>query len=599
MKRRKNIVKRLLALGMVAAILTGCGNSGSTESSVKSQDTASSVQSQEEASTEQAEESIYPDYLNLDGYRPIVNEGEEITITMMILRSSGSQMPAEDTWFYNFIEEKLNINLEVEVVTSENVSERKSLMMMSGDMPDIMANLGFSTGDVMKYGVEEELFLPISDYFDETLTPNLVATLDEFEDAKIASTAPNNKIYTMPAISAVKPGYGSSLPMDRVFIDTKYLEAAGITEVPDTLDGFVDMLRTFKEMDPEVMGVSEIWPLVGCDGLERSIFANAFVWAMKTGESFVDPMWDVETEEIVIPAFQEKYGEYLKLMNTLYTEGLLHPDYYTMDGTAARALMTERKTPVIADWAPYLSQPDNWSEYVGVAALKSEWCEEGISTRSLDYSRGDFYISADTEYPELCVRLLDYLYSDEGSVYAIFGAYAGDDTLDMIPGMQYVIKDGVEEFQMDPENFEEEWGDKYETSYQWRTDYIQLFSQSYFNEDKIDRCIVEHFGYEYEVPELSLQSRDNHYRLMVMEAAGDHLVSPLPVSYMSSDNLERYSDLRTVIKNHVDVETAKFVVGQRPLSELDDFFEELKAIGSEEYAELVLTPYENYTRPEE
>ena len=86
---------------------------------------------------------------------------------------------------------------------------------------------------------------------------------------------------------------------------------------------------------------------------------------------------------------------------------------------------------------------------------------------------------------------------------------------------------------------------------------------------------------------------------MVMEAAGDHLVSPLPASYMSSDNLERYSDLRTVIKNHVDVETAKFVVGQRPLSELDDFFEELKAIGSEEYTELVLTPYENYTRPEE
>lgn len=42
-------------------------------------------------------------------------------------------------------------------------------------------------------------------------------------------------------------------------------------------------------------------------------------------------------------------------LNTLYSEELIHPDFFTIDKTAARALYTEGAVPVLCDAAPYLS----------------------------------------------------------------------------------------------------------------------------------------------------------------------------------------------------------------------------------------------------
>ena len=51
--------------------------------------------------------------------------------------------------------------------------------------------------------------------------------------------------------------------------------------------------------------------------------------------------------------------------------------------------------------------------------------------------------------------------------------------------------------------------------------------------------------------------------------------------YLEAEQAARYTDLKTVIKNYVNTETAKFVVGQRSLDELSDFFDELKNMGIE------------------
>ncbi len=97
-------------------------------------------------------------------------------------------------------------------------------------------------------------------------------------------------------------------------------------------------------------------------------------------------------------------------------------------------------------------------------------------------------------------------------------------------------------------------------------------------------------------PELNLADPDDHYSYLIYTAQNPYLVDPLPTPYMTGEQSIRYTDLRTVINDYVKAETAKFVVGQRPLEELDQFFEELKGMNSEEYLALCQEIYANYTR---
>ena len=60
---------------------------------------------------------------------------------------------------------------------------------------------------------------------------------------------------------------------------------------------------------------------------------------------------------------------------------------------------------------------------------------------------------------------------------------------------------------------------------------------------------------------------------------------------MSEDDALTASDLLSVLKNHIESETAKFVTGIRPLSELDAFMAELEALGVKEYIALYEEAY--------
>jgi len=54
------------------------------------------------------------------------------------------------------------------------------------------------------------------------------------------------------------------------------------------------------------------------------------------------------------------------------------------------------------------------------------------------------------------------------------------------------------------------------------------------------------------------------------------------------------ADLSTVINDYVTSETAKFIVGARPLDELDAYFAELKDLGIEEYIDIYTNAWAGY-----
>ena len=591
MKKR---IKALVSMGLAMAMLAACSNQEVVSSEQKESETTEN--SVVEASTEEKiEEPMYPEYLNLESARPIVNEGEEITLKVAIQRASVAETPVEDLWFFRFVEEKLNINLEVEWLTTENYEERKSLMLASNDLPDLMIGLSLKKDEVLKYGVENEMLLPLSDYVSEELTPNMLAIWEKFADYMPAYTAPNGKVYTIPAMASKIGLHGKSntVPVYRGYFHPKYVEAAGIQELPDTLDEFVDYLRAVKALDPAEMGVDEIWPMVPSPfSYDHAYFTNAFGWMTENFKDFTVPCWDVEKGELVVPFLEDKFTDYITFYNMLYTEGLMHPDYYTMDNATIRAY--ESNTAIAFDILPVLYGVQDFENYHYLLPLSSEWNTEGNVTAGLVTGEGGIYVSSATEYPEVCMRFLDYLCSDEGLVYYAYGPAAGsEDTLGMITG--YQVKEDLSGFY-----YEEVQSGKYSDEFTYTSNVINLTHAQVLPQDAATTYRYEMAGIEAsKVPEhkLNLANAGGFAENEWANAAKGKLVDQLPTAFISTDVLERYTDLKTVLNNYINSEMAKFVVGQRALSELPDFMKELKVMGGEEYRDIILGAYANYEKP--
>lgn len=575
---RKKLLSLFLAFGMVSACFSGCGTEGSENTESKGQ----SGKEQEIESETDNEDSIYPDYLNLESARPMVKDGEEITLSVLTLRGAGATSDINDQWFVKFLEEKMNVKLEIEEVTYDTASDKLNLMFASNELPDILFYAEFGNSDVLKYGVEEEMLLPISDYFSEELTPNILATLSDYPDIADIYTAPNGKMYTLPSIAWNDPGLGNTVGKTFLLYNKEYLSAVGIEsqeELPTTLDEFTDLLRKFQEMDPAVMGVDEIYPLLVNAGLDTYTMPACYGW-VPTG-SYLKPTWDVNKEEVVIPCMEENYAEYLKYYNMLYTEGLIHKDFYTIDVATQRALIAEGKCPVVYDYAPSTFGGLSGDWYVA-APLTSEYCDIPVVAQGDVFYNPYTFISADTEYPELCVRILDYLYSDEGSLYENYGPMAGsDDTMGLVDGFTVSEEAGIQTPTSD-----------------YSLNQIQIAQCAPINQTRMMDYAYELAGMERKVMREveDAINEDWAYLLEKYKIQQGAIQKTLPAVYLDSDANEKLTDLSSVIGDHVKAETAKFVTGIRALDEIDDFFEELKELGGEEYRQIYLDAYKDYVR---
>ena len=91
-----------------------------------------------------------------------VDHSEEITVTMMTSEASTQKFPTE-SYVYDYIKEKFNINLELQPIPSSDYETKLSTVLASGQMPDILG--GVSVEKVLKYA-PMGMFLNLNDYKD-------------------------------------------------------------------------------------------------------------------------------------------------------------------------------------------------------------------------------------------------------------------------------------------------------------------------------------------------------------------------------------------------------------------------------------------------
>ena len=574
-KNKKRFIALALAMTTLVSVV-GCGGKSETEApDVAAEETVEAVV---EAELE---------WLNPSTTLPIVKDGTEKTLEIYC-KSSDASIKPEETWLYKFIEEEMNINLEVTLFDDNNKAEFLSLAFAGGDLPDIIIGGDFTSTDLVKYGVVEEQIIDLAPYME--YMPNQTVIYEQYPEYKSVITDSEGHVWSTGRIA--DPTYRGNIT--RAFVNYDWLEACN-QEVPATLDEFLESLRAFKEMNEDCVPLGGTWGWYSSGAYLLNAFG--YLTADTKGMSMC-----LRNGEPVLPvADREAYGAYLEFMNTLYKEELIHPDYFTMSSESMQALKTEGRVGYMFQ-APFVYMSD-FSSWWGAAPLTSEYNDKQQWPAALNtLSLGKAVITSSCEEPELAATFIDFFYDYDHYIYSSVGPtteeteyhYDGfgenfgwhfDDTYTRV----------VDEYENNK--------DKYSTKNEYLMRNIQLWSNPTFgltsvlDPNALDPNTAGDPDTSMEdtsVLRKEITNGQKHFEIALQETMGDYVTTDLyPTAvYLDAEVAEEMNNLLVVITEYAEQEAAKFITGARPLEELDAYFDEIEGLGAKEYVQ-VYTDYYN------
>ena len=592
MKKMRQILALVLALVMVLSCFAGC----TQNQEEKPEETKSQQQGGSKETTPAESEKTFS--------HPVTTE--PITISILTTRHSTATNDAKDTWFFQHLEKWLHdehgYNVKLDVQQTLETKEQISLLLGTDSLPDLIWGIALDNTQAVVFGEGEKMILDWTPYLNETYMPNAYARIYDPQnaDALSASTAPDGGIYGLPQLgSRVYNDASSSIGanQDRMFFNTTWL-AENNLKMPTNMEEFYAVLEAYKGKTVE--GGEAAIPIMGQGGLLEKAF-----WTMlgyyggtlsKYGTAFA-----IKNGQVELPVYTEDYKTFVEVMHKLYSEGYLSPDHFTMDKSTVRGLTQAGFTGVFSDNT--LGFVPDFIEWESMPWFPINEGDEIIISTGSTYRVANTWASAATEYPEVLALIVDYLYTVEGAIAYNYGPKQGEDPLGIVDGW-YLDETG----KMTGKLVEDGTYESYESyCYQYIFPYSYVAGDNSLLQSEEASAILGKSspksyqimdtvtGKEFTALETDVYDHSNaqgHWFLTNSAASRPYITTVnLPSVYMSEEDALHATELKSVLKNHVDSETAKFITGQRPLSELDAFQEELKTMGIEEYIDMYREAY--------
>lgn len=569
-------MKRAMAFILAGSMLMGMTGCSSASSAPVESATAEQADSKEEG---------------LSGETPVLRLATSL--------HTEQKSSIEDLWFFQHLEKKFNVKFELEDMGTD-YGERVNQFFLADDLPDLMF-VGLSTTDAMTYGVGEGMLLDWTPYLNEEMMPNAMKALADYPEALVASTTPDGAIYSLPYIRG--PVYanntGAFSGSMRVNINKVWLEKVGM-EMPTTLDEFIDVARAFKEQDPGNVG-DQLIPIMDGQNKIKDFIWNALGF-YGGGNQVYGQNFCIKDGQVTLPAYTPEAKEFLQTMKTLFDEGLISPDYFTLDLDTTRAIVGSGYVGIFGD-STLSPAENNWQEWASLSPVSSDVNDKRMASVNAGYSLGS-YASAKTKYPELVASIIDYMYSDEAGTYYKCGPMHG--TEDEVDGNGWwVTADGQvinAKMESDPTALLTDGvtGNYYVSG---RFDHTESYCYELAGvESPMEyRTVTDVMtGKEVEMPvtDVTIFNDDNcdrHWRVIQTEALKDYLTFiTLPPVYLTLEQKEEADNYSTVINDYVTQETAKFIVGERSMDEFDAYQNELKDLGIEDYIAIYTDAYADF-----
>lgn len=395
--KKKRIFSALLAACMILSVAAGCSSSETGSSA--SQDGGSAS-----AST--------PENFNATGY-PVVNEPIELTAFTFCEADSGD---FNEMSMIKEINEKTGVNVKFEQVIGDAYTEKKNLLLASGsDLPDIFFGGGVTDSDILRYG-KAGIFVPLNDLI-ENYAPNIQKMMQDDPSMQVLMPMEDGNIYDLPFDDQYLP---ENIP-EMLFINQTWLDKLGL-EMPTTTDEFYNVLKEFKEKDPNGNGQADEIPF--------SYYPNATYegdYSLSGAFGVLDTSKHIMIKDgtALFTHLQDGYKDYIKYQAKLYAEGLLDPEVFTQDSTQyyAKNQGEVATVGVFSAYAPelYCGIDRANEEYTLLPPLQGPNGDQLWNKYNFGFYSGKILITCDNEYPEATMRWADEFYDEEMSIRVHWG----------------------------------------------------------------------------------------------------------------------------------------------------------------------------------
>ena len=321
-----------------------------------------------------------------------------------------------------YMEELTNVHIEWETVPSQAQNEKRTLLLASGDYPDVLFSVGTTAQEVMIYG-SQGVFLPLNDLID-THGFEIKKVFAEQPNVRPIITTPDGNIYALPHINQCYHCFFSQ----KMWINREWLAALDL-DMPTTPEEMYQVLKAFKTRDPNGNGIADEIPISGSGtggwhSRFPAFFMNAFIYYDDTGDYF-----SMNNGTISFVANKPGYRDGLRYLTRLYAEGLIDPAAFTQDGTQLRSLGENPDISILgsalAGWFGVFTKngapSGRFTLYDAVPPLEGPGGVRTTGSYPFGINVGNYVITSASENPEIAFKYADHLYNREATLRSVFG----------------------------------------------------------------------------------------------------------------------------------------------------------------------------------
>lgn len=540
----KKMMKTITGGAMVLTAAVGLAACGGNSSS-----TASSTSSKVEISADLSKGAM-KEYKAGDQFKT----DTPFSVSMMF--SDHPNYPLKADWMIlKELEERTGVTFDLTVIPMSDYSQKRSLLISSGDSPIIIPKTyqGQETAFVSSGAI-----LPVSDYIE--YMPNFKAKVEKWNlsDALDSVRQADGKYYILPGLhEKVWQDYTLAYRKD-------ILDAAGL-EVPTTWDEFYTVLKALKEKYPDVTPFSDRWQGKSLLKIAAASFGTKGGWAYNS------LTFDSKENKFVYTGTTDEYKEMVTFFNKLVSEGLMDKESFTQDDDQGIQKFVSGKSFVVST---------NGQELIGMEKTMTGTLGAGnfevvkgltpegpagpyVAEHRLE--NGVMISSKIKESPNFkaILQFIDWVwYSDEGQELVKWG----------VPNVTYTKENGKYTLTSDV-NFK---GLNPSGTKDLQKDFG--FSGGVFA-----------YGGTTELLYSTMNEKEIKWLNLMAEKRKEAAIEP--VAPLDDAQQEQATLLATPVKDYVDQSTLQFILGQRPLSEWEQYVKEVNDKGATKYLDMVNEAY--------
>lgn len=384
---KKNFRRTLYVLLLVAAagMLIGC--------------------SQKSSPTTTARGGTVPADVDTSGYL------SDKPVTIRVLLSDSPSQPLKNSApAQQEIFKKTNIRLDYEIVPSSTYDDKKNILLATNNWPDIAYIKGVDVNTYSPTGI----FEPLMQYVNETDMPNFYRFWQKYPEMKKYMSG--DELYVFPVIQRDESanGYGPVIRMD-------LLEKHDIP-TPQTFDELLNALAQLKTLYPSAS------PWTMRKGTLNLFDTTAYMLGSGHGKNGL--YYDYDLGRYVFGPATKEFKEVLRFFNKAYTLKVLDPDFATSNAQQMEAKLSSGRSFFYLDNSGFgQNYTNNLRKLEGNenARLQIIPIPENSfgQRRAFSYAQdlpGRFYaVNASSKNIKEVIKLVDWLYSDEGSDISNYG----------------------------------------------------------------------------------------------------------------------------------------------------------------------------------